>query len=311
MNEMRNKNVTDFFDGLYLLSERNKNIIHTIKLFSKSAPEYFTYVNFDKLPNISTTLNNKIVEIGIFYREHKLSFYDQSPLSHIILCDLCSYVTNGFNDLDDYFEATHIITCQTPISKHMPQVSEPPKEQLRLGNIINYIKDCKSRKDSLNKQEYLFRANLSQKLHALLANYLNTDRTLFNYSLDKDLSNSILNFFIRNPNSYTKSNIHEIQNELELLNMTSIVPKLREELRDSINNNEHHTLNNNYDSDSVTWLNCLPQSLQDAFRQTDLQQYNMRLNTSINSNMLTSDRTTSKKATFPTIANRAPDLSKI
>lgn len=68
MNEMQNKNVSNFFDGLYLLSERNKNIIHNIKIFSESAPEYFTYIDFDKLPNISITLNNKIVEIGIFYK---------------------------------------------------------------------------------------------------------------------------------------------------------------------------------------------------------------------------------------------------
>lgn len=306
MNEMQNKNVMDFFDGLYLLSERNKNIIHTIKLFSESAPEYFTNVNFDKLPNISTTLNNKIVEIGIFYKEHKLSFYNQSPLSHIILCDLCSYVTNSFNILDDYLEISHIITCQNSISKYMPQIYEAPKEQLRLGNIVNYIKDYKKRKNTLIKQEYLFKVNLSQKLNYLLANYLDTDNTLFNYSLDKDLSNSIIKFFIKNPNSYRKSNIHEIQEELELLNMTNIVPNLREKLRNSINDNKDYMLNSNYVSDSDDWINYLPQALQDAFRQTDLQQYSIKLNSSNSSDM-----TTSKETTCSKITNKAPDLNEI
>lgn len=299
MNEMQNKNVSNFFDGLYLLSERNKNIIHNIKIFSESAPEYFTYIDFDKLPNISITLNNKIVEIGIFYKEHKLSFYQQSPLSHIILCDLCSYVTNGFNDLDDCFEASHIITCQTPISRYMPQVPKLQKKQFHFINTISYIKDCKARKNTLKNQEYLVKASLLQKFNILLADYLNTDQTLFHYNLNKDLANSILNFFIRNPNNYKKSNIHKIQEELELLNMTRIVPELRKKLRDSINDNEHHTLNNNNYDDSVSWLNYLPQALQDAFRQTDLEQFN--INNSINSNINTINKTTSKSTIFPTI----------
>ncbi len=50
-----------------------------------------------------------------------------SPLSHIILCDLCSYVYGGFIDLKDFFKITNILTYQGPISKYMPKVEEKAK----------------------------------------------------------------------------------------------------------------------------------------------------------------------------------------
>ena len=180
MQNTPNDDIDTFFSGIYDLSNRIKNIIHNIKLYASADPSYFTAIDFDKIPNISTTLNNKIVEVGIYYKQHDLSFYDFSPLSHIILCDLCSYVYGGFIDLKDFFKITNILTYQGPISKYMPKVEEKQNEPLKPGNIMNYLKERKKRKENSLTADYLFRADLIERLPIVLNNYYDKDTNLFN-----------------------------------------------------------------------------------------------------------------------------------
>ena len=271
MQNTPNDDIDTFFSGIYDLSNRIKNIIHNIKLYASADPSYFTAIDFDKIPNISTTLNNKIVEVGIYYKQHDLSFYDFSPLSHIILCDLCSYVYGGFIDLKDFFKITNILTYQGPISKYMPKVEEKQNEPLKPGNIMNYLKERKKRKENSLTADYLFRADLIERLPIVLNNYYDKDTNLFNYDLPQNISTSILKFFKTHPTNITIDNINSIENELAQLDMSCIIPQIQEKLKPIIINYLRHSRDSKPTCiQHISLLNNIPQTLHDAFYQSDL-----------------------------------------
>ena len=192
MNEKQNETTNNFFEGIYSLIEKNKKKIHNIKLFANAEPSYFTHIDFSRIPNISTSLNNKIVEIGNYYEKHNLCFYDFSPLSYIILCDLCNYVKSAFGDLREFFKITNLITSQGAISKMSKKSLKKCTEKFKIGNIRKFIHERKMYSSIQLQQEYIILLNQLKKMHITVEDYLSLDNELFNYNLDQNLADSII-----------------------------------------------------------------------------------------------------------------------
>lgn len=269
MIKEQSQNVEKFFDSIYTLIERNKNILDNIQFLSKEEPSQFRILDTKNLPTISTTLNNKIVEIGSYYKKHDLSFYNTSPLSHIILCDLTSYVRTGFSDLKALFKFLEILTYQGPLHKYRPEVFQPLDEPLKFGNIKNYFKKKTQIKQDLLKEDSIFSTNVYFMSKDKINDYFQVDKSLFNYNLETDLSDSIVKYFMQNPSSYTKVNLQNIESEIEALELANILPNLHKVLKRDMSLEVLGGQKSNI-IEPISWIKGLYKPFQDAFYQTNL-----------------------------------------
>lgn len=216
--------------------EYKKELFKNIGEFSSKISEYtnlieksYSYSNINtKLPNIATNLNNKLV-LDIFPKFKESNLYFGSPssiLGEAIIFDLLEKTTIGVSALEDYSSSLKITN-----SNSLVKISPMRNFLARLRTFMTG--DLFSKEQLKNANKYLKEYNEASK-------------SIYNYSMDKDLISSIRAYF--KDNNFPKDVVFELIEDdlnpcMKKLNLSNLIPELKNEILNDRNLDKKDFLN--------------------------------------------------------------------
>lgn len=188
MNGDSEKFKTELFKKIELIIDKQDGIVEAnnkhISLISsfERIIDGIDYNFGEEIPRIAVSFNNKLVELGSFYKRRNKSFFDSLLMSTIVLY-LEDLMMEGINCLDALTDA---------IDEYYKNIMSPQK-----------------RKDTC------------KKIEELLSRYRELDAKLYSFDLEKDISKTLDSNANYKDSPYKNQILRNFNSELKLLGLNS------------------------------------------------------------------------------------------
>lgn len=195
----------------------------------------------EKLPNISITLNNKIVELSKTFKKYNLSmfsqkiekygefnfnFVDSSFVGDAIILDIIRITIKGIEELEKHGQKMDKV-----VKRRNKQILVLEKTGL-IGKFFLLIKGFIMHKSPIDVSPM---PEDVDELNSYLLNYKKIDEQLWNYNLPDNIVSSLVEYILEQGYDYLimpKLLEESINPTLQKLGLSNLIPKLEEELNE-------------------------------------------------------------------------------
>lgn len=180
------------------------------------------------LPNIGTTLNNKLVLLqhefevaGTSMYSEKLGKVDMTLIGEAVTMDLIQYATNGIKNSETYQKIANAIT-----ENRMNKVNSLQQK----NSIRQFLGRIKSFFVSQKKEDLLYEQQQEQAIKQCISDYKATDKQLWEYNLRDNIISSITKQIRRQ--EYRAHQVPQLLKEsvlpdLQKLGLADLIPELQ------------------------------------------------------------------------------------
>lgn len=238
VEEFESKYKKILFDKIHEFSSANTDL----RLLIEKSSQYIGTIS--DLPNISTTLNNKLVELSRTFQEAGTSIYstkieDYGPAKLNIISTSLIGEAIIFDMLDMTQEATNALgEYQSDLKPMVNARSQQIQSLQKNGPLKNFFLKLRGMIFPDKKIDLSYTPEEIEKLNSHLSKYTEIDENLWQYNLEDNLVPSLVKH-IQNiaarPGSDLKSHIPEfleqsVVPDLQKLGLMHLLPQLQQEL---------------------------------------------------------------------------------